>query len=102
MSGSTRSTRRAPAGMWRRSALTRHVRVLAPLVGLGLLLGGLLAPGIALAHNALVGSDPPDGSTLDAGPSRIVLHFDLPVREGFNTVTVIGPDGGHYEDGVAK
>jgi methionine-rich copper-binding protein CopC len=80
----------------------RRARLLAPLVGLGLLLGALLAPGIALAHNVLVGSDPADGSQLDAGPSRIVLRFDLPVQDGFNTVTLIGPDGGHYEDGAAQ
>jgi hypothetical protein len=66
------------------------------------LLGGIFAPGIALAHNVLVGSDPANGSKVGAGPARIVLRFDLPVQEGFNTVTLIGPDGGHYEDGVAQ
>lgn len=84
-----------------RTATSRRARVLAPLVGLGLLLGGLFAPGIALAHNVLVGSDPANGSKVDVGPSRIVLRFDLPVQEGFNTVTLIGPDGAHYEDGAA-
>jgi methionine-rich copper-binding protein CopC len=80
----------------------RRARLLAPLVGLGLLLGGLFAPGIALAHNVLVGSDPVDGSKLDAGPSKILLRFDLPVQDGFNTVTLIGPDGSHFEDGTAQ
>lgn len=78
-----------------------RVRLLAPLVGLGLLLGGLFAPGIALAHNVLVGSDPADGAKLDVGPSKITLRFDLPVQEGFNTVTLIGPDGDHYENAAA-
>lgn len=89
-----------PGRSGRRSAAGR-ARLLAPLVGLGLLLGGLFAPGIALAHNVLVGSDPADGSKVDAGPSRIQLRFDLPVQDGFNTVTLIGPDGAHYEDGAA-
>jgi methionine-rich copper-binding protein CopC len=89
-----RARLRAPAG--------RFVRLLAPLVGLGLLLGGLFAPGIALAHDVLVGSDPVDGAKLDTGPSRIQLRFDLPVQDGFNTVTLIGPDGAHYEEGTAQ
>jgi hypothetical protein len=83
--------------------LTRRARLLlAPLVGLGLLLGGLFAPGIALAHNVLVGSSPADGSQVDTGPAEITLRFDLPVQGGFDTVTLIGPDGGHYEDGAAQ
>lgn len=84
------------------SGAARRARLLAPIVGLGLVLGGLFAPGVALAHNVLVGSDPADGSKVDAGPSRIVLRFDLPVQDGFNTVTLIGPDGAHYEDGAAS
>lgn len=84
------------------SGLGRRARLLAPLVGLGLLFGSLFTPGIALAHNVLVGSDPADGSKLDAGPSKITLRFDLPVQDGFNTVTLIGPDGSHFEDGAAQ
>ena len=82
------------------SSGSRRARLLAPLVGLGLLLGGIFAPGIALAHNVLVGSDPADGSSLAAGPAQITLKFDLPVQAGFNVVTVVGPDGGHYENGA--
>jgi hypothetical protein len=95
--GASRSNRRDSE-----PRLARRVRLLAPLVGLGLLLGGLFAPGIALAHNVLVGSDPADGAKLDAGPSKIQLRFDLPVQDGFNTVTLIGPDGAHYENGAAQ
>lgn len=84
------------------SSGSHRARLLAPLVGLGLLLGGIFAPGIALAHNVLVASDPADGSRIDAGPSRIQLRFDLPVQDGFNTVTLIGPDGNHYEEGTAQ
>jgi methionine-rich copper-binding protein CopC len=55
--------------------------------------------GPALAHNVLVSSDPADGSSVDAGPQQIVLTFDQPVQGGedINTVTLIGPDGSHWE-----
>jgi methionine-rich copper-binding protein CopC len=73
--------------------------VLAPLVVLGLLLGA----GTAFAHNVLLSSDPAAGASLDTGPSRVTLRFDLPVQTSsdFNVITVIGPEGGHYENGEA-
>jgi methionine-rich copper-binding protein CopC len=73
-----------------------RVLLLGPLVLLGLVVGA----GTAFAHNVLVGSDPADGASLDTGPRQITLRFDLPVQSGFNVVTVIGPDGGHYENGA--
>ncbi|WP_028927303.1 copper resistance CopC family protein [Pseudonocardia acaciae] len=68
------------------------------MVGVGLLLG----TGTAFAHNVLVGSDPADRSSLPAGPSQVTLKFDLPVQESFSTVTVVGPNGNHFEAGQAK
>ncbi len=78
-----------------RSGLLRRTLAVASLVGLVLLVGA----GPAAAHNVLVGSDPPDGASVAAGPSRVTLRFDLPVREGFNTLIVVGPDGLGYQNG---
>jgi copper resistance protein C len=60
-----------------------------------------LGAGTAFAHNVLIGSDPPNGSSVATGPSTVSLTFDLPVKESFSTVTVVGPDGGHFEGGPA-
>lgn len=68
------------------------------LVGFGLLLG----TGTAFAHDVLTGSDPADHSSVAAGPSQVVLRFDLPVQESFSTVTVVGPNGNHFEAGASK
>jgi methionine-rich copper-binding protein CopC len=70
-------------------------------VALALVIAALVAgAGVASAHNVLIGSDPPDGATLTAGPAQVRLTFDLPVREGFATVTVVGPGGTRWEDGA--
>ena len=50
-----------------------------------------LAPGGALAHAALVSSDPVEGSVLPQAPSRLVLTFNEPV--GPLALRWIGPDG---------
>ncbi|MFR9728053.1 copper resistance protein CopC [Saccharopolyspora sp. MS10] len=65
------------------------------------LLGGA---GPALAHNTLVGSDPAEGARLATGPAEVRLTFDQPVRagEGYNTVTVVGPDGSYWTDGQVR
>jgi methionine-rich copper-binding protein CopC len=65
------------------------------LAGLALVLGA----GTAFAHDVLTGSDPANGASLAAGPSRVTLTFDLPVKEYFSTITVVGPDGNHFEAG---
>jgi methionine-rich copper-binding protein CopC len=74
----------------------RRLLAVLPLVGLALLVGA----GPAAAHNVLLGSDPPDGASLAAGPNRVSLRFDLPVRAGFNTLLVVGPDGLAYQRGA--
>jgi len=63
------------------------------LAGLALLLGATPA----LAHARLQSSDPADGASLDAAPQRVTLTFNEAMTEGFNTITVVGPDQGHYE-----
>jgi methionine-rich copper-binding protein CopC len=65
------------------------------LAGLALLLGATPA----LAHARLESSDPADGSSLDAAPQRVTLTFNEAMTQGFNTLTVVGPDQGHYETG---
>jgi copper resistance protein C len=65
------------------------------LAGLALLLGA--AP--ALAHTRLQSSDPGDGASLDAAPEHVSLTFNEEMTPGFSTITVVGPDGAHYETG---
>lgn len=65
------------------------------LAGLALLLGA--AP--ALAHTRLQSSDPTDGASLDTAPEHISLTFNEEMTPGFSTVTIVGPDGAHYETG---
>jgi copper resistance protein C len=73
----------------------RYLLALLGFVGLALLGSG----GVAAAHNELIGSDPPDGATVATSPARVSLTFDLPVRPGFSTVTVTGPDGSQWQAG---
>jgi methionine-rich copper-binding protein CopC len=53
--------------------------------------------GPAFAHDVLVGSAPASGVTLTSGPGAVRFDFNAPVRQGPNTITVIGPDGTHWE-----
>lgn len=69
----------------------------AVLAGLGLLLGA----GPAAAHDTLLRSDPPEGSSLAATPDRVALTFSGTVGAGFSTVTVTGPDGAQWQGGAA-
>jgi hypothetical protein len=70
-------------------------RLLLPIVLAGLAVFGLTTP--ALAHNVLVGSTPASGSSVTTGPSEVTLDFNAPVQFGANYLTVIGPDGQHWE-----
>ena len=56
----------------------------------------------ALAHNKLVGSEPEDGAQRDTGPRQVRLTFDKPVRPGYDTVSVVGPNGEQWVDGPAR
>ncbi|WP_199440636.1 copper resistance CopC family protein [Umezawaea beigongshangensis] len=77
--------------------MRRWPSLLASAVIAGAMALGTAGP--ALAHNVLIGSDPANGSSVDAGPRQLTLTFDQPVQGGedINTVTVIGPDGSHWE-----
>jgi methionine-rich copper-binding protein CopC len=57
----------------------------------------LLLVSPASAHNVLVGSSPADGASVSTGPGTVRLNFNAPVQEGPNVLTVIGPDGQHWE-----
>ncbi|MGW3467032.1 copper resistance CopC family protein [Saccharopolyspora sp. NPDC000995] len=69
------------------------------VLALAALFGGA---GTALAHNVLVSSDPPDGAQVATGPREVRLTFDQPVRAGYNTVNVVGPDGTYWADGEVR
>lgn len=77
----------------RRAAVRALVVPLAACAALLL----LVAP--ARAHNVLTGSDPEDGATLAAMPSRVTFTFDQPVRPEFARIAVTGPDGARYDQG---
>ncbi|MDN5932763.1 MAG: copper resistance protein CopC, partial [Pseudonocardia sp.] len=73
----------------------RRLLAIALLCGLALLLGS----GVASAHTRLLGSDPADGASLDAGPARVSLEFNETMQAGFSTITVVGPDGTRFQSG---
>lgn len=61
--------------------------------------GSAQAGELVVLHNELLGTDPPEGATLDTGPARVALTFDLPAQRGFSTVVVTGPDGNQWQAG---
>ncbi len=81
-----------PSSTHRRALRAGAVTLLA---GLALLLGA--AP--AFAHTRLQSSDPADGASLDTAPAHVSLTFNEQMTPGFSTITVVGPDGAHYETG---
>lgn len=70
----------------------------AVLAGLVLLLGA----GPAGAHSFVVGSDPADGSSMATGPSSVTVTFNEPIQTGFDTLTVVGPDGNLWSTGDTR
>lgn len=70
-------------------------RLLLPVVLAGLAVFGFATP--ALAHNVLIGSTPASGASVQTGPSEVRLNFNAPVQFGADYLTVIGPDGNHWE-----
>jgi copper resistance protein C len=77
------------------------MRTLGRLAAAGLLAGIalLLGAGPALAHAEFLGSDPAEGSSMAAGPQQVTLTFSDTMQQGFNTITVVGPDGKDYQTG---
>ena len=79
------------------------MRQLRQLILLWLFVGAslLLGAGTAFAHNVLIGSEPANGSSVASGPNAVTLTYDLPVKQYFSAVSVVGPDGNHFEAGPA-
>lgn len=80
--------------------LTRGAAVVVAL--LLALAGVLLSAGRADAHNALLGTDPADGSTVETPPTAITLTFDQPAQALGTEVVVLGPDGATVSTGDAQ
>lgn len=77
-----------------------RVRTGAIVVGLTL---AMLAPSApAVAHDALVSSDPPDGAVLAAAPTQVVLVFSDAQAEIGAEVVVTGADGQAWSAGAAQ
>lgn len=71
-------------------------------LGVGALLSALLTVLLASpasAHDALVGSDPAEGSPLATTPARVTLTFAETPQPGLTTLTVLGPGGTRWERG---
>ncbi|GEM33635.1 hypothetical protein NN3_46420 [Nocardia neocaledoniensis NBRC 108232] len=61
-----------------------------------------LTAGPAAAHAALSGSDPADGARIDTAPTQVNLTFNEAIQSTFAALTVVGPDGQHYERSEPK
>ncbi|GIG39286.1 copper resistance CopC/CopD family protein [Cellulomonas phragmiteti] len=72
--------------------------VVVAVVGLLLV---VLASSPAAAHAVLVGTDPQDGSVVDAPPTELVLTFNEPVRGVPDGTTILAADGTPLEVAVA-
>jgi copper transport protein len=57
----------------------------------------LAASPTALAHAALVRSDPSDGAALSSSPAAVQLWFDEPIRLGLSSFRLSSLDGGEVE-----
>lgn len=68
-------------------------------MGLALLCSGITCE-IAWAHAALKSAIPASGTTLDAPPKQIALHFSERLESEFSSITVT--DGGGRITGTAK
>lgn len=83
------------------TSILRRSSVLAALTAL--LLAAmlvLLAPSAASAHDALIGSDPEAGSTVDTLPAELRLTYSAEIiAEGRTAVEVLDPDGASVVEG---
>jgi methionine-rich copper-binding protein CopC len=72
----------------------------APVIAALVLAATVGLAGPALAHTALVSSDPSDGARFDTAPSAVTLTFTEPIQDGgTNQIAVTGPDGGQWTEG---
>jgi methionine-rich copper-binding protein CopC len=73
----------------------------ALLTGLLALSALLFTAGTASAHDVVTGSDPADGSTVPTAPTQVSVTFSDAPQGQLSTLTVVGPDGTHHEQGQA-
>jgi copper transport protein len=59
----------------------------------------LITPGVAMAHAALINTNPPDGAELTRAPAAVSLTFDEPVDIELGAVQVFGPGGARADIG---
>jgi methionine-rich copper-binding protein CopC len=65
-------------------------------------LASLLGAAPAFAHTRLESSDPADGSSIASAPESVSLRFNEAIQADFVTVSVVGPDGTQYQNGVVS
>ncbi len=94
------STRRRAAVALSRPAPSRVAATLGAAL-LGLLMLVWSAPG-ASAHNALISTDPADGSTVATAPEQITLVFNEPGQALGSEIVVTAPDGTVVSDGAVQ
>jgi copper resistance protein C len=61
----------------------------------------LVGAGAAQAHNTLVSTDPAEGATVAAAPTRVTLTFNEPARSLGTEIVVTAPDGTTVSTGDA-
>jgi copper transport protein len=78
-----------------------HRAVALAVVAAAAVLLAILAGGPAAAHAVLVGTDPQDGTVLDAAPDDLTITFNEPVRAVVDGTTVLAADGSEVAADVA-
>jgi copper resistance protein C len=68
----------------------------------GCVLGQIVGPAPASAHNSLVSSSPADGTDLARAPAAVTLTFDQPVGRRFGVVAVTDPEGEQVQSGPIR
>lgn len=77
-------------------------RLAAAVTAVVLVVLSLAGAGPASAHAALVGTDPPDKTTLTQAPTRVSATFNEPMQSAFAAMTVVGPDGNLWSNGAPE
>ncbi|MFC8924191.1 copper resistance protein CopC [Cellulosimicrobium sp. NPDC057127] len=76
-----------------RRSVPHRAPALAVVVAAVAVLLAVLAGGSAAAHAVLLGTDPEDGTVLDAPPDDLTITFNEPVRAVESGTTVLAADG---------
>lgn len=78
--------------------------VLRRLVAIALLMSAMALGGtaVAWAHAVRVAADPAPDAALATAPSRVSATFNEQLQPDFAAMTVVGPDGNLWSDGVPQ